>query len=176
MSILKAFQATGAAWLCRYTAKAMSFVNLHTHSHYSLLDGLGSPKELLERAKEQGAPALGLTDHGVLYGAIEFYQHAKNIGIKPIVGCEMYVAPRSRFDKEAKVDTDPYHLVLLAKNETGYKNLMKLTSIAHLEGYYYRPRVDKETLLKFKEGIICLSGCPKGELASAIKEDDEKFL
>src|SRR3989338_2333778 len=112
----------------------MSFVNLHGHSHYSLLDGYGSPKEIVLRAKELGYPAAALTDHGVSYGLIEFYKAAKDAGIKAILGCEFYVAPRTRFDKEAKIDNKPYHLTVLAKDSEGYHNLLKLTTKANLEG------------------------------------------
>ncbi len=141
-----------------------NFVHLHTHSEFSLLDGLGKLDHLIERAKSFGMEALALTDHGAMYGSFKFYLKAKAAGIKPILGVETYVARRSRFDKEAKVDTDPYHLVLLAKNETGYKNLMKLVTHAHLEGYYYRPRIDFELLGELHEGVICLSACLAGQV------------
>lgn len=151
------------------------FVHLHTHSEYSLLDGLGKLDHLIDRARSFGMTALALTDHGAMYGSFKFYLKAKAAGIKPIIGVETYVAKRSRFDKEAKVDTDPYHLVLLAKNETGYKNLMKLVTHAHLEGYYYRPRVDWELLQKCHEGIICLSACLQGQVPSLLRAgEDEK--
>lgn len=151
------------------------FVHLHTHSEYSLLDGLGKLDLLIERAKSYGMDTLGLTDHGAMYGAFTFYLKAKAAGIKPIIGVETYVAPRSRFDKEARVDTDPHHLVLLAKNETGYKNLMKLVTYAHLEGYYYKPRVDWELLETYHDGIICLSGCLQGQVAALLANNqDEK--
>ena len=139
------------------------FVHLHTHSEYSLLDGLGKLDHLIERARSFGMTALALTDHGAMYGAFKFYLKAKAAGIKPILGVETYMARRSRFDKEAKVDTDPYHLILLAKNETGYKNLMKLVTHAHLEGYYYKPRIDWELLKKYHEGLICTSACIQGK-------------
>ncbi|PIV84528.1 MAG: DNA polymerase III subunit alpha [Candidatus Moranbacteria bacterium CG17_big_fil_post_rev_8_21_14_2_50_44_12] len=141
-----------------------NFVHLHVHSHYSLLDGLAKIDELLDRAKELGMEALALTDHGVLYGAIEFYQKAKDKGIKPIIGCEMYLAPNGREMKRPKIDDIRHHLILLAKNETGYKNLMKLVTIAHLEGFYYKPRIDKDLLRKHSEGLIGLSACIKGEI------------
>ena len=150
------------------------FVHLHCHSEYSLLDGLPKIEKLINCSKKLGMEAVALTDHGVMHGAVEFYKAAKSENIKPIIGMEGYITPLSHHKKDGREGQDNFHITLLAKNLQGYKNLMKLTSIAHLEGYYYRPRVDKETLLKFKEGIICLSGCPKGELASAIKEDDEK--
>ncbi len=142
------------------------FVHLHVHSHYSLLDGLAKIDELLDRAKELGMEALALTDHGVLYGAVEFHEKAKARGIKPIIGCEMYVAPNGRKNKRSKIDDVRHHLVLLAKNNTGYKNLMRLVTIAHLEGFYYKPRVDKEILRKHSEGLIGLSACIEGEIPS----------
>lgn len=141
------------------------FIHLHCHSHYSLLDGLPKIPDLVNRAKELKMTSLALTDHGVMYGEIEFYKACKKAGIKPILGVEAYVAPRRHTDKESGVDTKPYHLVLLAKNETGYKNLLKLTSIAHLDGYYYKPRVDKELLKQYSEGIIATSACLNGEVA-----------
>lgn len=150
------------------------FVHLHTHSEFSLLDGLGKLDHLIERAKSFGMDALALTDHGAMYGSFKFYLKAKAAGIKPIIGVETYVARRSRFDKEGRMDTDPYHLVLLAKNETGYKNLMKLVTIAHLEGYYYKPRIDWELLTRHHEGLICTSACPRGQLASLLREGKDK--
>ena len=125
----------------------MNFVHLHVHSHYSLLDGLGTPEALVLRAKELGMTSLALTDHGAMYGIIEFYKACKKHDIKPIVGMETYVAPRKLTDKVSKLDSSPYHLTLWAKDLDGYRNLMKLTSIAHLEGYYYKPRVDWEVLV-----------------------------
>jgi len=144
------------------------FIHLHTHSHYSLLDGLSNIDEMVVLAKKYGMPALGLTDHGALYGAIHFYKKCIKEGIKPIVGVEAYIANGSRFDKQPGVDNKRFHLTLLAKNNAGYKNLVKLTSLAHLEGYYYKPRVDKELLKEYSEGIICLSGCLASELSRAL--------
>ncbi len=152
----------------------MSFVHLHTHSHYSLLDGLSKVKDMVKLAKDYGMPALALTDHGVMYGAIEFYTACKKAGVKPIIGCEVYVAERSRTQKEAHIDNKRYHLTLLAENNEGYHNLIKLTTAAHLEGFYYKPRVDKELLRKYSRGIIALSGCPAGELGRAIQADSIK--
>ncbi|MCS7200563.1 MAG: DNA polymerase III subunit alpha [Patescibacteria group bacterium] len=140
------------------------FVHLHVHSHYSLLDGLSKIDDLVERAANLDYRALALTDHGNMYGAIEFYKKAKKAGIKPIIGCEVYLAPRSRFDKEPRIDSRSYHLTLLVKNETGYRNLVRLVSKGWLEGFYYKPRIDKEILREYHEGIICLSGCPSGEI------------
>ncbi len=145
-----------------------NFVHLHTHSHYSLLDGLGKIPELVTQAKALGMDALALTDHGVLYGAIEFYKECKAQGIKPIIGMETYVALGSRFDKRAQVDNDYYHLILLATSYQGYKNLLQLTTLAHLEGYYYKPRVDWELLERFHEGLIALSACLGGQMAREI--------
>jgi len=152
----------------------MYFTHLHVHSHYSLLDGLTLPEQLLKQAKEMGLDALALTDHGVMYGAIEFYSLAKKMGIKPIIGCEVYLAPRSLTDKTPKVDAKLYHLVLLAKNKTGYENLLKLVTIGELDGFYYKPRIDKEVLKKHSDGLIALSACAKGEISSALLAEDFK--
>ncbi len=146
------------------------FVHLHTHTEYSLLDGLSKIKKLVKKAKELGMESLAITDHGSMYGAIEFYKACKEEGIKPIIGCEIYVARRSHTDKEGKADAEPYHLTVLAKNHQGYVNLMKLVSIGHLDGFYYRPRVDKELLKKYHEGLIVLSGCPGGEFIRSFDE------
>lgn len=143
-------------------------MHLHTHSEFSLLDGLGKLDKLIERAKSFGMTSLALTDHGAMYGSFKFYMKAKAAGMKPILGVETYVARRSRFDKEGKADTDPYHLVLLAKNETGYRNLLKLVTAAHLEGFYYKPRIDWEILKEHHEGLICLSACLAGELSQQL--------
>ncbi|KKR86240.1 MAG: polymerase III, alpha subunit protein, partial [Candidatus Curtissbacteria bacterium GW2011_GWA1_41_11] len=149
------------------------FVHLHTHSEYSLLDGLGKLDKLIDRAKSFDMDALAITDHGAMYGSFKFYLKAIAAGIKPIIGVETYVAKRSRFDKEAKVDTDPYHLVLLAKNEVGYKNLMKLVTHAHLEGYYYRPRIDWELLQQHADGLICLSACLQGQVSNLLRNNQD---
>ncbi|MEK7618376.1 MAG: DNA polymerase III subunit alpha [Patescibacteria group bacterium] len=146
----------------------MNFVHLHCHSHNSLLDGLSKIDPLLNRARELNMPALALTDHGAMYGTIEFYTKAKDIGIKPIVGLEAYVAPRSLKEKQGKVDADYYHLTLLAQNEEGYRNLIKLTTVSHLEGFYYKPRIDLDLLKKYNHGIIALSGCQRGEIPRAL--------
>src|SRR3989338_4504888 len=149
----------------------MKFTHLHVHSHYSLLDGLTKIDELIQKAKDEGSSSLAITDHGVMYGAIEFYQKCKKAGLKPIIGVEAYLAPGSRLDKSVKSDERNYHLVLLAKNETGYKNLIKLTSIAHLEGFYYKPRIDWEVLAKYKDGLIALTACLAGEIPRLIAAD-----
>jgi len=147
----------------------MRFVHLHNHSHYSLLDGLSKIDEIIEAALTDGAPAIGLTDHGTMYGAIEFYQKCRQAGIKPIIGIEAYLAPNSRFDKNTKSDEhNYYHLLLLAKNNEGYKNLIKLTSIAHLEGFYYKPRIDWEILKKYSQGLIASTACLGGEIPRLI--------
>ena len=143
------------------------FVHLHIHSEFSLLDGANRMKDLPVRAKELGMKAMAITDHGVMYGAIDFYKACKKEGIKPIIGCEVYVATRTRFDKESQ-DKKYYHLILLAKNNKGYQNLSKLVSLGFVEGYYYKPRIDLEILEKYHEGIICLSGCLAGAVSQAI--------
>lgn len=147
------------------------FVHLHTHSEFSLLDGLTKIPELVKKAKDLGMSALALTDHGAMYGAFAFYKAAKKVGIKPIIGVEAYQARKSRFDKSPASGKDRFHLVLLAKNLTGYRNLLKLTTIAHLEGYYYKPRIDFEVLEKHHEGLICLSGCLQGMVPSLIRDN-----
>lgn len=150
----------------------MSFTHLHVHSHYSLLDGLSKIDEIVSRAKELGMDSIALTDHGVMYGAIEFYKKAKAAGIKPIIGCEIYLANNTRFDKRSGIDDKRYHLVLLAKNDEGYKNLLKIVGLSHLEGFYYKPRADKDLLRKYSEGIIALSACLGGEIPHAIHARD----
>lgn len=152
----------------------MSFVHLHTHTHYSLLDGLPKIGGLVNRAKELGMPAVALTDHGVMYGTIEFYKACKKADLKPILGVEAYVAPNRFTDKRPKIDDGPYHITLLAENQQGYQNLLRLVTTAHLEGFYYKPRVDRELLKEYGEGIIALSGCLGGELAQAIMTGGEE--
>lgn len=148
------------------------FVHLHVHSEFSLLDGANRIKDLPVRAKELGMDAIALTDHGVMFGAVDFYKECKKNGVKPIIGSEVYVAPRSRTDKEANIDNHYYHLILLAKNETGYKNLAKLVSIGFTEGFYYKPRIDLEVLEKYHEGLICLSACLAGSVNRAILQNN----
>ncbi len=158
----------------------MSFVHLHNHTEYSLLDGMARIDDLLARAKEYKMPAVAITDHGALYGAFKFFLKAKEIGIKPIIGVETYKAKKSRFDRPQGVEKDQFHLVLLAKNLAGYKNLLKIVTSAHLEGFYYKPRVDFELLEKYHEGIIALSACLQGEIPYLISENQytqaEKIL
>ncbi|MCX6743478.1 MAG: DNA polymerase III subunit alpha, partial [Candidatus Parcubacteria bacterium] len=146
----------------------MKFVPLHVHSHYSLLDGLVKIDDLVAKAKADGMESMALTDHGSMYGIIEFYQKATKAGLKPIVGVETYVAPYGRFNKRTKIDEERYHLILLAKNNQGYQNLLKLVTFSNLEGFYYKPRIDLEILEKYKEGLIGLSACIEGEIPSSI--------
>ena len=144
----------------------MNFTHLHTHTEYSLLDGSNKIKEYVARVRELGMDSAAITDHGVMYGVIDFYRAAKEAGINPILGCEVYVAPNSRFDKETGAGEDRYyHLVLLAENNQGYQNLMKIVSAGFVEGYYYKPRVDLEVLREHHEGIIALSACLAGEVS-----------
>jgi DNA polymerase-3 subunit alpha len=155
------------------------FVHLHVHTEYSLLDGLSRIPKLVERARELDMPALAITDHGAMFGVIDFFRAAKKAGIKPIIGMESYLARRSRFDRDPKLDTKPYHMLLLAKNQTGYQNLLKLASAAQLEGYYYRPRIDRELLTAHAEGLIATSGCLAAEIPNAVMEgrdDDARDL
>src|SRR5215510_249708 len=149
------------------------FVHLHLHTEYSLLDGACRLDRLMDKAHELKFGSLAITDHGALYGAIDFYQAAQKKGIKPIIGCEVYVAPGSRLDKKTSTGgRDVYnHLVLLAKDEAGYKNLIQLATAAHLEGYYYKPRIDKELLMAHKEELIALSGCLASEIPEWILKD-----
>ena len=149
-----------------------SFVHLHCHSHYSLLDGASRIPELVARAKELGMNALALTDHGNLYGAIEFYRECRAAGLNPIIGYEAYMAPGLRTEREARRRGEAaFHLTLLAKNRTGFHNLVRMASIAFLEGYHYVPRIDKQLLAAHHEGIVCLSGCALGEFSEFILKD-----
>ena len=147
----------------------MSFTHLHVHSHYSLLDGLSKIPKILDKCEKDGQTAIALTDHGVLYGALEFYKEAKARGIKPIIGMEAYYSLTSPFDKNFSREEDPRHLILLAKNLDGYKNLLKISTIGHLEGYYYKPRIDWDVLQKHHEGIIALSACLGGEIPKLLQ-------
>jgi len=151
----------------------MSFVHLHCHSEYSLLDGASRISDMVRHAAETGMPAIALTDHGVLYGAVDFYLQCRAAGINPIIGQEMYVATRSMHQKEGRADRDPHHLILLVKNLAGYRNLIVLSSRAHLEGYYYKPRIDKALLAEHADGLIALSGCLGGEVATRLLAGDE---
>jgi len=147
------------------------FTHLHVHTEYSLLDGMCKIEELVKRAKELGMEALAITDHGAMYGVMKFYQVAQSYGIKPIIGSEVYIAPHGRFERNSQMRSRPFHLVLLAKNKTGYKNLIHLTTKAHLEGFYYKPRVDRELLQEHSEGLIALSACTSGEIPRLIKDE-----
>ena len=150
------------------------FVHLHIHSEFSLLDGANRIKDLPVRAKELGMKAMAITDHGVMYGAIDFYKACQKEGIKPIIGCEVYVAPRSRFDKEPNIDNHYYHLILLAKDNKGYQNLSKLVSLGFVDGYYYKPRIDLGILEQYHEGLICLSACLAGSVNQALLNGNEE--
>ncbi|PYS07581.1 MAG: DNA polymerase III subunit alpha, partial [Acidobacteria bacterium] len=159
-------------WLSKDTYVASQFVHLHVHTQYSLLDGANQIEALVQTAKGFGMPAVAITDHGNLFEAIDFYQKATAAGIKPIIGCEAYLAPKSRFDREGQfAHNDYYHLILLAANRTGYQNLLKLASTAYLDGFYYKPRIDKEALREHHEGLIGLSGCLSGEVPFLIGRD-----
>ena len=153
-----------------------NFVHLHIHSEFSLLDGANRIKDIPARAKELGMDSIAITDHGVMYGVIDFYKACKKEGIKPIIGCEVYVVPRgrTRHDKEPGVDNKYNHLILLAKNMQGYRNLSKLVSIGFTEGYYYKPRIDYEVLEKYSEGLICLSACLAGAVNQALLNGREE--
>src|SRR5262249_52876425 len=149
-----------------------SFVHLHLHTEYSLLDGSIRMKELMKKAAEFGMPAVAITDHGNLFGAIEFYQEAQRAGVKPIIGCEVYVAPGSHKDRPPSRRESAYHFTLLAENDTGYHNLVKLVTSGHLDGFHYAPRIDKEMLASRSAGLIGLSGCLAGEINSAIQANN----
>lgn len=148
------------------------YVHLHNHTHHSLLDGLTKIPDMVAKVKELGMEACAITDHGTMSGAIEFYKAARDAGIKPIIGMETYVAARSRHDRDPAKDKARYHLTLLAMNHQGYQNLMQLSTIANLEGMYYKPRIDHELLERYNEGIICMSGCMGGELGENLRNDD----
>ncbi|MBQ7860150.1 MAG: DNA polymerase III subunit alpha, partial [Faecalibacterium sp.] len=153
------------------TEQQRNFTHLHVHTEYSLLDGACRIDKMMERVKECGQHAIAITDHGVMYGCVQFFKAAEKAGVKPIIGCEVYVATRTRFDKVNKIDGSN-HLVLLCKNETGYQNLLKLVSKAFIEGFYSKPRVDKELLQQYHEGLVCLSACLAGEVPQAILSGD----
>lgn len=148
------------------------FVHLHIHSEFSLLDGANRIKDIPVIAKELGMDSIAITDHGVMFGVIDFYKECKKNDIKPIIGCEVYVAPRKRYDKDSNIDSKYNHLILLAKDNEGYKNLSKLVSLGFTEGFYYKPRIDKEILEKYHNGLICLSGCLAGEVSQAVLNND----
>ncbi|MCL5035887.1 MAG: DNA polymerase III subunit alpha [Chloroflexi bacterium] len=151
----------------------MSFAHLHVHTEYSLLDGVCRIDDLVNRSKELGLPAIAMTDHGVMFGAVEFYEKARNAGIKPIIGCEVYVAPRTMFDKEHKIDDRLRHLLLLVKDQEGYKNLLKIVTRSHLDGFYYKPRVDKQLLSQHAKGLIASTACLQGEIPQHLLKGSE---
>jgi len=150
------------------------FVHLHVHSEFSLLDGQSRIQTLVERARELEMPALGITDHGVMFGALDFYRACRNAGIKPVIGMEGYLARRSMTDRDPRLDRSPYHMLLLAKNMTGYQNLLKIASASQLEGFYYQPRIDKDFLAAHAEGIIATSGCLAAEIPRLVTSGDDK--
>ena len=150
----------------------MSFCHLHTHTEYSLLDGEASIKKLVSRVKELGMDSCAITDHGSMYGVADFWRECKAQGIHPVIGCEVYMAPRSRFEKIHDIDNHTSHLILLAENQVGYQNLIYLVSMGHVEGFYYKPRVDFEVLQKHCEGLIALSGCLRGDVAKKLTVGD----
>jgi len=149
----------------------MSFVHLHVHSEYSLLDGFSNITQMVQRAKEMGMPALALTDHGNMFGVMEFYNATTKAGIKPIVGVEAYLAARGMSDRDSQLDKKSSHLLLLAENETGYQNLLQIASAAQLDGFYYFPRIDHEFLAQHAEGLICTSGCMSAEIPRLIQRE-----
>ena len=151
---------------------SVSFAHLHVHTEFSLLDGANRIKPLIARTKELGMNSIAITDHGSMYGTIDFYKAAKAEGINPVIGCEVYVAPRERTEKAEVNGIKYFHLILLAENNTGYKNLVQLVSKANIEGFYYKPRVDKELLRQHHEGLICLSACIAGEVPYYIHHDE----
>lgn len=150
----------------------MSFAHLHVHTEFSLLDGACRIGNMMEHVKELGQDAIAITDHGVMYGVIDFYRAAKAAGIKPVIGCEVYVARRTRFDKDHTLDSNPYHLILLCKNEEGYRNLIHMVSLSFAEGFYNKPRIDWQLLEQYHEGLIAMSACLAGEVASKILQQN----
>ncbi len=152
--------------------KQDAFVHLHLHTEYSLLDGACRINRLMDKVKQNGQTAVAITDHGVMYGCVEFYKAAKKAGVKPIIGCECYVAPRTRFDKVHRLDSSAYHLVLLCKDDTGYRNLIKMVSLANTEGFYVKPRIDHALLEQYHEGLVCLSACLAGEIPQALLSEE----
>ena len=148
------------------------FVHLHVHTQYSILDGQASIQRLVDKAMADGQPGIAITDHGVMYGAVDFYRACKAEGIHPIIGCEVYVARRTRFDKQHEFDAESRHLVLLCKNETGYRNLSYMVSQAYIEGFYIKPRIDMELLRAHSDGLIALSACLAGEIPKRLMNGD----
>ena len=151
------------------SSAASRFIHLHVHTEYSMLDGISRIPDLVAQTKNLGMESLAITDHGALYGVVDFYSECRQAGIKPIIGCEVYVAHGSRSDKSG-TERSPHHLVLLARDNVGYRNLMQLVTLAHLEGFHYRPRIDKELLERYHQGLIALSGCPSAEVPRLITD------
>ena len=149
------------------------FTHLHVHTEYSMLDGISRIPNLVARTKDLGMDSLAITDHGTFYGVVDFYSACKEVGIKPIIGCEVYVAHNSRFDKDPS-ERSPNHLVLLARDNTGYRNLMQLVTKAHVEGFHYRPRIDKGLLEEFGQGLAVLSACPSAEVPRLLADGDDE--
>ncbi len=150
----------------------MSFAHLHVHTVYSLLDGFSNIKKLIKRVKEMGMPAVAITDHGTMFGSIDFFNTATSEGIKPIIGLESYLSPRRMYEKDVKLDKRSSHLLLLAENQTGYQNLLKIASAGQMDGFYYYPRIDHEFLAEHSDGLIATSGCLAAEIPRALKEND----
>ena len=150
----------------------MSFVHLHNHTEYSLLDGACRIPKLVQRVKELGQTAVAITDHGTMYGVIDFYRACKAEGVKPVIGCEVYVAPRTRFDRVHELDSQARHLILLCKNEVGYRNLSHMVSQSYTEGFYIKPRIDLDLLRERAEGLVCLSACLAGEVPRRLRNGD----
>ena len=150
---------------------ANSFAHLHVHTEYSMLDGISRIPELVTQTASLGMSSLAMTDHGTLYGVVDFYSACKEAGIKPIIGCEVYVAKNSRLDRSSS-ERSPHHLVMLAKDNTGYRNLMQLVTKAHVEGFHYRPRIDRELIEQYRDGLIVLSGCPSAEVPRHLADGD----
>ncbi len=149
----------------------MTFAHLHVHTEYSLLDGFSNIKKLMQRVKEMEMPAVAITDHGTMFGVIDFYKAANEAGVKPIIGLEAYMAPRGMRERDPKLDRNAYHLLLLAENQTGYINLLKIASAAQLDGFYYTPRIDRDFLARHAEGLICTTGCMSAEIPRALLEE-----
>src|SRR3990170_3183864 len=150
----------------------MTFAHLHVHTEYSLLDGFSNIKKLVQRVRELDMPAVAITDHGTMFGVIDFYNAATAAGVKPIIGMEAYLAARGMQDRDTKLDRSSSHLLLLAENETGYKNLLKIASAAQMNGFYYYPRIDREFLAAHSGGLICTSGCMSAEIPRALLSDN----
>ena len=161
---------------CNFGLIMEDFVHLHVHTHYSILDGQSRIPNIVDKAVNDGMRGMAITDHGVMYGAVDFYRACKAEGVKPIIGCEVYVAPRTRFDKQHEFDAEARHLVLLCENEEGYRNLSYLVSMAHVEGFYIKPRIDLDLLREHAKGLIALSACLAGEIPRRLRNGDYNGL